>query len=381
VATRGALVKDIMGLMEDWAPAWTAEAWDRVGLATGQPAGPAERVLVALELSDSLLAAALAQGVQMLLLHHPPIFAPLTDLRSDRPHAKRLLQAAAVDLALFSAHTNLDSAPGGVNDALAARLGLTDLAPLAPAGAGGLAKLTTFVPAEHLQAVADALFAVGAGRVGDYRECFFSSSGTGGFLAPAAGKPFLGRPGGRERVAESRLETVLPRALMARALAALQAAHPYEEPAVDVHPLDNPPPGYGLGRVGRLAVPAPGRAFLARAAAELGSVAPAASGPLPAMVERVAVVGGSGGEFMAAAAAAGAQVLVTGEARHHAAQEAADRGLCLLTLGHFETENVIVEPWAQRLARAVEEAGLTSRIDPWMEPIRPWRAAADGKED
>jgi dinuclear metal center YbgI/SA1388 family protein len=367
--------------MEDWAPAWTAEAWDRVGLATGQPGGPAERVLVALELSDPLLAAALAQGVQMLLTHHPPIFSPLTDLRSDRPHARRLIQASSAGLALFSAHTNLDSAPGGVNDALASRLGLVETKPLVPAGAGALAKLTAFVPAAHAEAVANALFAAGAGRIGDYRECAFAAAGTGRFLAPASGRPFLGRPGARQAVAEIRLETVLPRALMARALAALTAAHPYEEPAVDIYPLENPPAGFGLGRVGRLAAPAPGRAFLARAAAELGSVAPAAAGPLPELVERVAVVGGSGGEMLEAAAAAGAQVLVTGEARHHAAQEAMDLGLCLLTLGHFETENVIVKPWAERLARDIAAAGLASRIEPWLEPTRPWRAATDGKED
>jgi putative NIF3 family GTP cyclohydrolase 1 type 2 len=163
VTTGGAQVKDITGLMEDWAPAWTAEAWDRVGLATGRPDAPAERVLVALELSDALLAAALGQGVQMLLLHHPPIFSPLTDLRSDRPHVKRLLAAARADLAIFSAHTNLDAAPGGVNDALAARLGLVQTRPLVPAGAGGLAKLVTFAPAAQAEAVAAALFSAGAG--------------------------------------------------------------------------------------------------------------------------------------------------------------------------------------------------------------------------
>jgi dinuclear metal center YbgI/SA1388 family protein len=367
--------------MEDWAPAWTAEAWDQVGLVTGRPDGPAERVLVALELTEALLAVALDQGIQMLLIHHPPLFSPLTDLRSDRPHTWRLVRAAAADLALFSAHTNLDVAPGGINDALAARLGLQDTRPLAPARGGGQAKLTTFVPAGHLEAVAGALFAVGAGRIGDYRECTFVVSGQGRFLAPASGNPFAGRPGGREVLEELRLETVVPRTKAARVMAALRAVHPYEEPAVDLHLLENPPAGFGLGRVGRLAAPEPGRDFVARAARELGSASPAAAGPLPVLVERVAVVGGSGGELLQAAATAGVQVLVTGEARHHAAQEAWDLGICLVTLGHYETENVIVKPWAARLARELTAAGLRRpRIEPWQEPTCPWRAA-DDKED
>ncbi len=381
MAMRPAQVKDVMDIMEDWAPAWTAESWDRVGLACGHPGGQARRVMVALELSDHLLATALKQGQQMLLLHHPPIFKPLTDLRSDRLHANRLIQAAAADLAIFAAHTNLDSAPGGVNDALAARLGLTELKPLVPAGADGLAKLTTFVPADHAEAVAQALFAAGAGRIGAYRECAFESPGQGSFLAPEDGRPFLGRPGRRERVAEIRLETVAPLARAERVLAALAAAHPYEQPAADLYPLRNPPAGFGLGRVGRLARPEPGAAFAARAARELGSAAPAMAGLLPEMVARVAVVSGAGGEMLGEAAAAGAQVLVTGEARHHAAQEALDLGICLLTLGHFETENVMVGPWAERLASALTRAGLDAQVTPCIESARPWRAVAVGKED
>ncbi|MFH1035983.1 MAG: Nif3-like dinuclear metal center hexameric protein [Pseudomonadota bacterium] len=139
-------VAEITALMEDWAPAWTAESWDRVGLATGDPAAPVARAWVALELTDRLLDAALAGGVDMLLLHHPPLFKPLTDLCSHRPATARLLKAAARGLAIFAAHTNLDAAPGGVNDALAARLGLADTRPLAPLASGGLAKLVTFVP-------------------------------------------------------------------------------------------------------------------------------------------------------------------------------------------------------------------------------------------
>lgn len=367
-------VRDALSLLEDWAPAWTAEAWDRVGLATGRPQAPAKRIWVALELDDALLDQALTAQVDLLLLHHPPIFKPLTDLRTDRPATARLLKAAAAGLAIAAAHTNLDSAPGGVNDALAARLGLVDARVLVPAGAGGQVKLAVFIPLDHYEEISRALFAAGAGRIGAYRECAFISPGNGTFLAPPEGNPYLGRAGERERVSELRLETILPAANVPAVVAALKAAHPYEEPAYDLYPVNQPPAGVGLGRLGRLDPPEPLTAFAARAAAELGSPAPLLAGRPPRTLERVAVVGGSGGDLLAAAAGAGAQLLVTGEAHHHAAQEASDLGLGLLTLGHFETESVIVEPWARRLAAELAAAGFVCEVRPYLGP-GPWRPA------
>lgn len=373
ISAKAPRVKDIAAAMEGWAPSWTAESWDRVGLVAGDPGATVERAMVALELSEAALQAAKSSGASMLLTHHPPLFKPLADLRSDRPHTARLLQAAAGGLALFAAHTNLDAAPGGVNDALAERLGLTKLSVLAPGPAEGLCKLVTFAPAAELPAIAAALNAAGAGRVGAYRGCTFETAGTGSFITPEQGRPFIGLPGQSQRVEEVRLETWVPRAGAETVVRALLASHPYEEPAFDLYPLTQAPAGFGLGRLGRLTPPQPGAAFAAAAAAELDSPAAVVAGPLPDRLERVAVVGGSGGELLAAAAAAGAQMLVTGEARHHAAQEAEDLGLALLCLGHYATEEVIVRPWAERLGRMLADEGFICDVKPWTGS-GPWRA-------
>jgi hypothetical protein len=266
-----------------------------------------------------------------------------------------------------------------VNDALCRRLGVVDARPLKAAGEEGLLKLVTFVPADHLEQVARALFAAGAGRIGDYAECAFHAPGTGRFRSPEHGRPFVGSPGRAEQAAEERLETVLAAEDRRGVVAALQSAHPYEEPAYDLYPLRQGPAGFGLGRVGRLASPAPGEEFVARAARELGSPAPAAAGPRPELVERVAVVGGSGAELLPLAAAAGAQVLVTGEARHHAWEEASDWGVCLAVLGHWATEAVIVEPWARRLEESLRARGLVAEIAPWTG-ADPWRPVQCHKE-
>ena len=366
-------VRDLMRVMERWAPAWTAESWDRAGLAAGDPEARVRPAWTALELEPSLLESALAAKVDLLLLHHPPIFHPLQNLRTDHPGVARLVRAAAGGLALFAAHTNLDVAPDGVNDALARRLGLTNLRPLVPARDDGLAKLTVFTPPEHREKLARALFAAGAGRLGSYNDCAFFAPGTGGFSAPADGKPFRGRPGRRESVSEERLEVLIPLSLADGALRALRRAHPYEEPAYDLYPLKQPPAGFGMGRVGEPSRPCSGRDFLARAARELGSPAPAVAGPLPDKLERAAVAGGSGGDMAAAAAAAGAQLLITGAARRPAAEEARALGLGQAAEGHYETEAVIVEPWSRRLQRELSDAGFSCDVKPWTGQPAPWR--------
>ena len=367
-----ARVADIMRMMESWAPAWTAESWDRVGLMAGSPGAGVEKAWVALEFSESLLNQALAQGVDLLLLHHPPIFKPIDNLRTDNPATKRLIRAAASGLAVFAAHTNLDSAPGGVNDALADRLDLKDTRPLAPLDRG-MAKLVVFIPPDHLDRVAEAVFAAGGGRIGDYSRCAFEARGMGSFLAPAKARPFSGRPGEKNEVEEVRWETFVSLDCAARAVSAMAAAHPYEEPAYDLHPLKQGPKGCGLGRVGRLDPPMPGEKFTAFAARRLGSGSPALAGAVPEVVEHVAVMGGSGSEFMEAAASAGADIFLTGEARHHDAEKAEDLGLCLLVLGHYETEEVVVGPWARRLQLQTEAEGLACDISAWAGGRCPWR--------
>lgn len=339
----------------------------------GDPKAQAKLIWVALELNDDLLDQALAAGVSLLLTHHPPIFKPLENLRLDYPATARLLRAVSGGLALFAAHTNLDSAPGGVNDALAESLGLVDTKPLVPATDQALAKLVVFVPPDHLEPVAQALFAAGAGRIGGYRDCSFHAPGTGAFKAPADGNPYVGQPGQPETVQEERLEMLLPLADAGRVVAAFKNAHPYEEPAYNLYPLRQPPAGFGLGRVGRLAQPQNGEAFIAAAARALGAYAAEATGPVPEHVEKVAVIGGSGGDFIAQAKAAGAQVLITGEARYHAWEQARNHGLCLITLGHYQTETVIIEPWARRLEHMLKAAGLFCEIAPWTPGAAPWR--------
>jgi hypothetical protein len=102
-------------------------------------------------------------------------------------------------------------------------------------------KLVVFVPREALDTVREALFGAGAGRIGDYERCSWYTAGTGTFLGGKGSEPTIGERGREERVSELRLETVYPEEREAEVVAALRAAHPYEEPAFDLYPLAAPP--------------------------------------------------------------------------------------------------------------------------------------------
>jgi dinuclear metal center YbgI/SA1388 family protein len=362
-------VTDIINIMEKWAPAATAEPWDNVGLLTGHGQAEVQEAWVALEASPALLNQARLKPAQMLLLHHPPIFTPLKNLRTDQPGQAALLEAAAGGLNIFAAHTNLDLARDGVSQALAARLGLKNLRPLLPQEQGQFLKLVVFTPRGNVQPLSQALFAAGAGRLGNYQECSFVSNGTGQFKPLAQARPSLGKKGELCQVEESRLEVLLPKAALSTVLSALHRYHPYEEPAYDLVPLLNRQ--LGFGQVGDLPTPLQGRAFLQGAARACLASAPQYAGPVPARVSRVAVLGGSGGMGLRAAAAAGAQVFVSGEAGYHCADLAEDLNICVLLLGHYASEAVIVKPWARRLSEELKRAGLACVVraprtwDPW----------------
>jgi hypothetical protein len=254
--------------------------------------------------------------------------------------AYRLAQSG---IAYYAIHTNLDAAPGGVSFALAEQLGVTDVRFLDPMDEA-LAKLVTFVPADHADAVRAALADAGAGRIGDYSGCAFTTPGTGHFRPGDDSNPFTGTPGEPESAEEIRLEVEVARWDVGRVVKALKAAHPYEEVAYDVYHVEQPSTQAGLGAVGRLGEPEPLKAFLHRVAERLDAGALRYVGDNAAMVETVAVCGGAGSSLVPQALAAGADALVTADVTYHTYfQPLAPDGtprLALIDAGHYETERI-----------------------------------------
>ncbi|HEY5387220.1 MAG TPA: Nif3-like dinuclear metal center hexameric protein, partial [Thermoleophilia bacterium] len=239
-------VRDVIAAVDRLASFDLAEPWDHVGLQVGSPSDAVRGVLVTLEVDDAALDQAVASGCDLLLVHHPLIFDPLERLSDDSEAGRLALRAARGGAAVIAAHTNLDKAHGGIADIIAELLGLEATAPLAPAAADAL-KLVGFVPADGADLVRKALFAAGAGVIGEYEHCSWAVEGQGTFFGREGAEPTRGRAGRDETVSELRLEVVFPRRLKRRVTGAYVAAHPYEEPAYDLYPVENEVATLGLG--------------------------------------------------------------------------------------------------------------------------------------
>lgn len=349
--------RDIIAVLEDFAPPWLAEKWDNPGLLVGNPAQEVSNVLIALDVTPSVVDEAVSMGAELIVAHHPLIFQPLSVLRTDDSLGCLLAQLIRHDIAVFAAHTNLDAVAGGVSDVLAARLDLRDVTVLSPVGER-LVKIVVFVPEGYVEQVRAAMTEAGAGHIGRYSHCTFGAMGTGTFKPLAGTNPFIGREGELTYTAECRLETIVPEQLLPRVVTAMRRVHPYEEVAYDLYPLLNRVENTGLGRLGRLPSPVSLADFARQVARTLAVPAVKVAGDKPS-ISLVAVCGGSGGDLVARAAAVGADVLVTGDVKYHAAQEAIARGLAVIDAGHFATEQPVLIALQSLLAARARAEGWT----------------------
>ena len=351
---------DVAGAVEQIAPLPLAEEWDNCGLQVGDPAAEVGRILVALTPLPEVFAEAEEKGADFILFHHPLIFRPIESVDTSVYPGDLLFRAIRNGMALYAAHTSYDAAPAGVSAALAETLGLWGpLRVLSPRGT--LRKLVVFVPQENVDGVVLALSEAGAGVIGYYTECTFRTRGTGTFRGGDESNPYLGESGRLEMVDEVRVETVVAGHLARRAAEAAAAAHPYEEVALDVYPIGGTPEGCGYGRLGTLPEPATPEelrehvssslAFPARLVADAG-----------AAIQRVAVLGGSGGSFIPEVAAAGADAYVTGDIDYHDALLAESLGLTVIDAGHAATELPSLAPLARRIGGLVDVPVEVSRV-------------------
>jgi dinuclear metal center YbgI/SA1388 family protein len=339
-------VRAVVEFLEQFAPPRLAADWDNVGLLLGELDAPVRRVLTCLTVTPEVAAEAVAADVGLIVTHHPILFRAVKRLTGATPEGRMLLALIRAGVAVYSPHTALDNTAGGINDLLTRRLGLAEVRPLRRGEGGRQCKVVVFVPDQDLTRVSDALFAAGAGQIGQYRECSFRLAGTGTFFGSDASNPTVGQKGRREEVSEWRLEAVCPEGLVEQAVAALRRAHSYEEPAYDVYPLRPGPSPAGEGRVGRLPQARKLTELAQAVQTALGAKLVQTVGDLAKPVERLAVVCGAGGEFFADAVRAGADAFLTGEMRFHDYLAAQAQGLALLLPGHYATERCGVEELA-----------------------------------
>jgi dinuclear metal center YbgI/SA1388 family protein len=342
-------VGTVADFLERFAPLDLAADWDNVGLLLGDRSAAVQRALTCLTVTPEVAAEAIEAGAQLIVTHHPILFRAVKRLTTASREGQMVLSLIRAGVAVYSPHTAFDNTTDGINEALARRLDLTEVTPLRRGTGPAQCKVVVFVPDADLNRVADAMFAAGAGHIGQYSQCSFRLAGTGTFFGSDATNPTVGQKGRREEVSEWRLEALCPEGAVERVVAAMRRAHSYEEPAYDVYPLRPMSTALGVGRIGRLpqALSLRTLASIVRSSLHAGFIH--VVGELERSVERIAIVCGAGGEFMSEAARARADVLLTGEARFHDCLAAKAQGMALLLPGHYATERFGVEELATRL--------------------------------
>ncbi len=366
------LLQDVVDLVHGWYPPDTADGWDAVGLVHGDPWAPVGKVMLAVDPAPEVAREAAEWGADLLLVHHPLFLRPVHGFAATTPKGRTLATLAGAGCALLTAHTNADRAVGGVSEALARTLGLDGLSPITASADVALDKVTVLVPVAGADRVRTALADAGAGTIGDYDGASFSTAGEGRFRPLAGADPVIGEVGRAEVVDEVRVEAVLPRRRRRSVVAAMLAAHPYQEPAFDVVELADPRSSpTGAGRIGSLP-PMTLREFAGVVSAALPATAHGVrvAGDPERLVSRVAVCGGAGDFLLDEVLRSGADVYVTSDLRHHPAGEFLEQdGPALVDVAHWAAEWTWLPAVRGRLAEVwgdtVETRVSTLCTDPW----------------
>lgn len=343
-------VGDFCAFLDRFAPPELASDWDNVGLLLGDPNAEVQRVLTCLTVTSEIVAEAIESGAQLIVTHHPILFRGAKKLSTSSSDGKIVWPLARAGVAVYSPHTAFDNATSGINDMIARSLGLTDIRPLRPASLLKH-KVVVFTPDADLAKVSDAMFAAGAGIIGQYSQCSFRLPGTGTFFGSDTANPVVGQKGRREEVSEWRLEVVCPDSNLNDVLQAMRKAHSYEEPAFDVYPLKSVSGGGHEGRIGEWKT-AVGLAELGKQLkTALGAGMVQIVGAADAPIRRLAIACGAAGEFLSDARRARADAFLTGEMRFHDYLRAKELGIALILPGHYATERPAVVELAAMLQR------------------------------
>lgn len=338
------------------APLHLAQSWDNVGLLAGDEQADCSSMLLTIDLTPDVLDEAIRDNHDVVLAYHPPLFKPISSLRAQSGGTDSIMwQAIKNGIAVYSMHTALDAAPGGTNDVLAELCGLTDVQPFEFTDEPNRqCKVVVFVPSENVDTVADAMSAAGAGVIGEYEECSFRLPGTGTFRGSEQTSPAVGQAGRFETVAEIRLEMIVPSDMLAGVVRAIQASHPYEEPAFDIYPLQ-PRPVAGIGRQGRLPTPLSLAALCAQLKEQVPTQAPQIVGDTGTTIKRVAICAGAAGSLPFRLALGPEVCLVTGEIRHHDALALLRTGTTAIALGHWASERPVLANLADTLRQKLPD--------------------------
>ncbi|MEQ9288083.1 MAG: Nif3-like dinuclear metal center hexameric protein [Cyclobacteriaceae bacterium] len=329
-------IKEIINTLETWAPPSYQEKYDNARLITGNPNDELKGVLITLDCIEDVVQEAIEKNCNLIVAHHPIVFGGLKSLTGKTYVGRTVIRAIKNDIAIYAIHTNLDNVYNGVNKKIADIIGLTNLKVLS-SKPSTLSKLVTFIPQENTQQILDQLYATGAGEIGNYDHCSFTTQGTGTFRPNPQANPHIGQSGQEENVQEQRIELMFPTHLQGRVVNALKSAHPYEEVAYYVTPLSNTNQEVGAGLVGVLKAEMDIVDFMRFIKKEFNLHTIRHTKTHKSKVQKIAVCGGAGSFLLPNARNAKADVYITADYKYHEFFDAEDC-ITILDIGHYESE-------------------------------------------
>jgi dinuclear metal center YbgI/SA1388 family protein len=334
-------IREIASCLEKFAPLALQETYDNSGLLIGDPESEVSAALICVDITMDILEEAIRVKADLIVSHHPLIFSGLKSLTGKTETERIVIRALKNNIAVYAIHTNLDNLDRGVNALLCEKLGIEETAILRPRH-GNLNKLVTFCPDDHAVELREALFSAGAGHIGNYDSCSYNLEGFGTFRAGEDTDPFVGKQGELHTEKETRIEVIFPEYISRQLIAAMKSAHPYEEVAYDIYPLNNPNPLTGAGMIGKYKKPVEEPAFLQLLKDTLGASVIRHSKLSGRSISIVAVCGGAGSFLINDALSSGADAFVTSDLKYHQFFEAEGKML-LADAGHYETEQFTKE--------------------------------------
>jgi dinuclear metal center YbgI/SA1388 family protein len=349
-------IKDIISQIEKLAPPKLAQSWDNTGLLVGDGNSVVKKILLTIDITQDVVKEAKQAGCNFILSYHPVIWDGLKSVTKDSV----VYEIVHSGISVYSMHTALDAVSGGINDELAAIVGIKNPQPIGDfvEGAQNNYKLVVFVPADSLEKVADAVFKAGAGWIGNYSHCSFRTAGEGTFLPLEGAKPAIGKKGRLEKVDEIRFESIVPAQKAADVVKAMRSAHPYEMPAFDVIKLYDFEDKIGLGRIGLLEKPVQLSAILKKIKRITGAKVAGIVGDKNRKVKKAAVCAGSCGKLIMTVCAEKCDLYLTGEIKHHQALAAQEAGVTVVCLSHTVSERFILKKVAKELEKSLKDVKI-----------------------
>ncbi len=334
-------VNEITCIIEEFAPLGYQESYDNAGLIVGSPNSIVNGILLCVDVTLEVLDDALARGANLIIAHHPLIFTGIKRLTGANATEQTIIKAIKHGIAIYSAHTNLDSVWNGVSMIMAKRIGLEQVQILSPL-TDNLVKLAVFVPKGHAEKLRMDMFNAGAGKIGGYDQCSYNTNGTGTFRAGENTNPFVGNKAEMHLEEEIKIEVIVPKPILHKVVSTLLKAHPYEEVAYDIFPLLNANPRAGLGAVGQLPKTENEADFLERIKVTFNASCIRHTKFLGKPIERVAVCGGSGATLIKDAIKTKADIFITADVKYHNFFDAENK-IVIADIGHFESEQPTID--------------------------------------